>query len=115
MADRSLRGTGITYRSMETELGVEFAARIEAVYDCPAGHTLVVPFAAEADVPTQWGCRCGTEALARNHTQELPPEPRRGRTHWEMLLERRSIAELEDLLAERLEKLRAARQVSRVR
>ncbi|MGL5247728.1 MAG: RNA polymerase-binding protein RbpA, partial [Brooklawnia sp.] len=28
------------------------------------------------------------------------------RTHWDMLLERRSIAELEELLAERLEEVR---------
>jgi hypothetical protein len=31
------------------------------------------------------------------------------RTHWDMLLERRSIAELEDILAERLEEVRARR------
>ena len=34
-------------------------------------------------------------------------EERYIRTHWDMLLERRSIAELEDLLAERLELLHA--------
>jgi hypothetical protein len=31
------------------------------------------------------------------------------RTHWDMLLERRSIAELEELLSERLELLRERR------
>jgi hypothetical protein len=39
------------------------------------------------------------------------PEPKTGkpaRTHWDMLLERRSVKDLEVLLAERLELLRAA-------
>jgi hypothetical protein len=34
------------------------------------------------------------------------------RTHWDMLLERRSIADLEEVLAERLEVLRGRRSKS---
>ena len=48
MADRSLRGTRIGAHSMESEEGVEFAERFEAYYDCPNGHTVVLPFAAQA-------------------------------------------------------------------
>ena len=43
MADRSLRGTRIGAHSMESEEGVEFAERFEAYYDCPNGHTIVLP------------------------------------------------------------------------
>ncbi len=109
MADRSLRGTRIGAHSMESEEGVEFADRFEAYYDCPNGHTIVLPFAAQADVPVVWECRCGTEALLRDASK---PEPKAGkppRTHWDMLLERRTVAELEELLTERLALLRAGK------
>lgn len=109
MADRSLRGMRIGANSLESEEGVELAARTEAYYDCPNGHTIVLPFAAEAEVPVVWECRCGAEALLRDASK---PEAKAGkppRTHWDMLLERRTISELEDLLAERLELLRAGK------
>jgi hypothetical protein len=94
---------------METDQGVEFAERVETVYDCPGGHTLIIPFSVEAEIPTVWGCRCGAEAFARHCDDIEPTQPRRSRTHWEMLLERRTIPELEELLAERLELLRGRR------
>jgi hypothetical protein len=109
MVDRSLRGMGISSRSMESERGVEFAERVETVYDCPEGHTVVVPFSVEAEPPDLWSCRCGTEALARDRHNAAPTQPKHTRTHWEMLLERRTIGELEDLLTERLEVLRGTR------
>jgi hypothetical protein len=62
--------------------------------------------AAEADVPARWECaECGAVALLRGGVQpeEKPKKP--ARTHWDMLLERRSIADLEELLAERLDLL----------
>ena len=109
MADRSLRGMRIGANSMESEEGVEFAPRLQAYYDCPNGHTIVLPFSTEADVPVVWECRCGEEALLRDASK---PEPKAGkpqRTHWDMLLERRTVGELEDLLAERLELQRAGK------
>lgn len=109
MADRTLRGTRMVTHSMETDSGVEFAERFEAYYDCPNGHTIVLPFAIEADVPVVWECRCGREALLRDASK---PEPKAGkppRTHWDMLLERRTVGELEELLTERLELLRAGK------
>ena len=59
MANRSLRGMRIGSHSMETEDGVEFAPRLQAHYDCPNGHTIILPFSVEADVPVVWECRCG--------------------------------------------------------
>lgn len=107
--DRSLRGMGIGLRSMESDDGVEFAERVHVVYDCPSGHSLVVPLSIEAEVPMVWNCRCGVEAYARDRGDAEPTEVRRPRSHWEMVLERRTIEELEALLAERLDLLRARR------
>ena len=109
MADRSLRGMRIGAHSMESDQGVEFAPRLQAHYDCPDGHTIVLPFSTEADVPVLWECRCGKEAILRDADR---PEPKGGkppRTHWDMLLERRTVKELEELLDERLDLLRAGK------
>lgn len=109
MAHRSLRGMSIGSRSMETEEGVEYADRIQVRYDCPQGHTIVMTFADDADVPATWECRCNS--LALRHNAEMPePKPTKPvRTHWDMLLERRSREELEELLTERLELLRSGK------
>lgn len=108
MAERSLRGVGIGAKSLESETGVEFAARSEAHYDCPNGHTIVLPFSVDAEVPAVWECHCGAEALLRNASQPEPTKAaKKQRTHWDMLLERRSVEDLEVLLDERLELLRS--------
>jgi hypothetical protein len=109
MADRSLRGIGISFTSMETEDGVEFADRVETAYDCQAGHTVIVPFAAAAEIPAHWQCRCGIQAVLRDAEDSPHTQARRHRSHWDMLLERRTIPELEALLQERLELLRGGR------
>ena len=108
MADRSLRGTGLGSKSFEDEAGVEFAARQEVGYDCPSKHHFSLVFSAEADIPTLWECpRCGAESLRSDGQRPEAKEEKPVRTQWDMLRERRSIAELEDLLAERLTLLRS--------
>ncbi|MDR1633732.1 MAG: RNA polymerase-binding protein RbpA [Bifidobacteriaceae bacterium] len=109
MADRSLRGSGIGFQSLESEDGVEFAERVEVAYDCPDGHTTILPFALEADVPDFWYCRCGSVAILRDVDDPVLPKERQQRSHWDMLLERRTLEELEEVLAERLGVLRARR------
>jgi len=109
MAERSLRGTRLGATSYENDEGVEPAARLDVTYDCPEGHSFTMPFSVEADVPARWECRvCGAVAIGRD--VPLPEEKaiKPSRTHWDMLLERRSIPELEELLEERLELLRAS-------
>jgi rubredoxin len=89
--------------SYESDRHTEFAPRTTAAYDCPRGHSVQVPFAAEADVPPTWECRvCGATALLRDAEQPEAKKTKPARTHWDMLLERRSVAELEEVLAERL-------------
>jgi len=108
MSDRALRGTRLGATSYETDIGIEPAARLMITYDCQQGHSFTMPFSVEADVPARWECRqCGNVALARDIAL---PEEKAGkpqRTHWDMLLERRTIPQLEELLEERLELLRA--------
>lgn len=107
MAERSLRGMKIGANSLETEVGVEFAPRVEAVYDCPDGRVIVIPFAADAEIPPVWEAPGGGEALLRDAARPEPKPTKKQRTHWDMLLERRTIGELEELLNERLTLLRS--------
>jgi ribosomal protein S27E len=107
MADRALRGSGLGSRSFEDETGVEFAPRLEVAFDCPAGHHFTVMFSEEADLPTEWECqKCGKVALRSDGTRAEEKNVKPVRTHYDMLRERRTIPELEELMAERLEILR---------
>ena len=108
MAERTLRGARLGGQSFEDERGIEFAARQRIAYVCATGHEFEIPMAAEADVPALWECpRCGGESLRSDGVRAEAKEEKPVRTHWDMLRERRSIAELEDLLAERLDLLRS--------
>lgn len=107
MSERALRGTRLGATSYETDNGIDLAPRQDVEYGCPNGHRFEIPFAAEADVPPAWECRiCGAQALRVDGEapEEKPSKP--SRTHWDMLLERRTVADLEEVLAERLEVLR---------
>ena len=107
MGDRTLRGARLGGQSFEDERGIEFAARQQVGYACKQKHVFEITMSTEADVPAVWECpRCGEDALA---TSGILPEEKAVkpvRTHWDMLLERRSVSELEDILTERLELLR---------
>ena len=107
MSERALRGTRLGATSYETDSGIDLAPRQDVEYSCPNGHRFEMPFALEADVPPTWECRvCGVQALRVDGVapEEKPGKPTR--THWDMLMERRSVADLEEVLAERLEVLR---------
>jgi hypothetical protein len=107
MSERALRGTRLGATSYETDNGIDLAPRQDVEYGCPNGHRFEMPFSLEADVPPTWECRvCGAQALRVDGVapEEKPGKPTR--THWDMLRERRSMADLEEVLAERLEVLR---------
>ncbi|HEX8498065.1 MAG TPA: RNA polymerase-binding protein RbpA [Actinomycetales bacterium] len=110
MSDKSLRGTRLGAHSLESDEGVEPAARRVAQYTCARGHTTRVPFSVEAEAPSLWECKCGEEALLVDSERPTAKFTKPARTHWDMLLERRSVAELEVLLDERLALLRAAQR-----
>lgn len=114
MAERNLRGMRLGSQSLQSEEGVEFASRRRVSYRTPEGVTFEVTFAADAEIPETWESpRTGQEgrlvaedgSLVESEQVEAKP----ARTHWDMLLERRTRAELEELLEERLQLLRARR------
>jgi hypothetical protein len=114
MADRSLRGMRLGTQSMQSEEGVEFSPRKRSTYRTVDGETFEVVFAAEAEVPTTWESpKSGQEGKLLSAEGELiegeQPDEKPVRTHWDMLLERRSREELEELLEERLAYLRERR------
>ena len=111
MNETSMRGTRLGALSYETDEKIAPAERQVVRYRCDEGHITPVPFSLEAeDIPLTWECRCGREAKATMHVAAMaaPAErlERHVRTHWDMLLERRSISDLEELLDERLTLLR---------
>lgn len=79
-------------------------------FECPAGHEFEVPFAHDAELPDTWDCRKHGRESQRLAALPESKKVKPPRTHWDMLLERRSIGELEVLLDEALGKLRARRQ-----
>ena len=110
MADRVLRGTRLGAISYETEYGTEPAPRNIARYRCARDHEFSIPFAEEAEIPTTWECRLdGTAATLIDGPAPEAKKVKPARTHWDMLMERRTIADLEEVLAERLDVLRARR------
>ena len=109
MADRVLRGSRMGAVSYETDRDHDLAPRRMAKYQTPNGEVFEVPFADEAEIPEEWMCKNGqTGTLMEGEGVESKPT-KPPRTHWDMLLERRSIPELEELLEERLTLLRESR------
>ncbi|MBB2976724.1 DNA-directed RNA polymerase subunit RPC12/RpoP [Microbacterium endophyticum] len=114
MADRSLRGIRLGAQSLQSEEGVVFHQRVQHSYVCTTcQHETTLTFAADAEAPQTWECRaCGAEALLRVGDSTVTvdhSDDKAARTHWDMLLERRSVPELEELLEERLAYIRARR------
>jgi len=114
MADRTLRGMRLGSQSMQSEEGVEFADRQRAQYRTLDGETFNVIFSADAEVPDTWESpKSGREGILLSPdgtpVDIIVGEIKAPRTHWDMLLERRTRDELEELLQERLDLLRARR------
>lgn len=107
MAERVLRGSRLGSVSYENERSQELAARRQITFDCPAGHTFRMVFAEEAEAVPTWECpQCGKTALAQDASLPEPKKVKPVRTHWDMLMERRTTSELQALLDERLSEVR---------
>jgi hypothetical protein len=110
MAERALRGTRLGATSYENDRNTDLAPRREVAFDCPKGHHFSVPFAAEAEIPAVWECRvCGATAFTAAVDLPAQKKAKPPRSHWDMLMERRTIADLEEVLAERLAVIRERR------
>ena len=110
MADRVLRGSRMGAVSYETDRDHDLAPRQVVKYQTPDGEVFDVPFADDAEIPTEWLCKNGQVGILMEGEgmEAKPAKP--PRTHWDMLRERREIDELEVLLEERLQILRKRRQ-----
>lgn len=113
MSESTMRGMRLGAQSLESEVGVNLVERQNFVYKCGNGHATDLVFAAEAEVPEFWQCRqCSEQAALVKDGKFVELEvthDRPGRSHWEMLLERRTKEELEEILQERIEYIRARR------
>ena len=114
MADRSLRGMRLGAQSLQSDVGVTFSPRKKSTYQAADGSTFQVTFDADAEIPRLWASpKSGLEGrLLADDGVPVPldrSDAKVPRTHWDMLLERRTRAELEELLQERLDLLRARR------
>jgi hypothetical protein len=108
-----ITGAGLSKYRYDRNENVESAPTRAVAYDCESGHSTVLRFDVEVEeIPVTWDCpRCS--AVARTVAEdavEFPVKKPLGgppKTPWQHLRERRSIEELEELLAERLEILRS--------
>jgi RNA polymerase binding protein RbpA len=113
MADRLMRGSRLGSVSYETDRNHHLAPRQIARYRTDNGEEFEVPFAADVEIPGTWRCRNGMDgALIEGGDSAEPKKVKVPRTPWDMLRERRSIEELEELLKERLEILKSGRRGS---
>ena len=95
MADRSLRGMRLGSQSLQSEEGVEFASRRKSIYQTEDGKTFDVVFSSDAEIPEVWSSpRTGQEGRLIGDDGDLVKteevEIKAPRTHWDMLLERRT-------------------------
>ena len=95
MADRVLRGSRLGAVSYETDRDTDLAP---------------LPFADDAEIPGSWMCKNGQEGQLIDGPAVEVKKGKPPRTHWDMLLERRSLEELEELLKERMDLLKKRRR-----
>lgn len=114
----TMRGMRLGAQSLETESGVEFSPRVTVNFRCPDEHEFNLVFSATADLPNTWECKkCELIAvrLENGNPVDLAESEEDGpRTHYDMVLERRSREELEELLAEVLADMRARRSAGKL-
>lgn len=119
MADRTLKGSRIGSTSLQGEVGVELSPRRPVEYVTDGGAKFSVIFDADAEPPAEWVDQRSGETgflddeAGRTARQELENKESSQRTPWDMLIERRSREELEELLEERLKLLRARRGLTK--
>ncbi|AKE39150.1 RNA polymerase-binding protein RbpA [Corynebacterium camporealensis] len=112
MADRVLRGSRMGAVSYETDRDHDLAPRQMVKYRTDDGEIYEVPFADDAEIPEEWMCKNGKlgHLVEGEGVESKPVKP--PRTHWDMLCERRSMEELDELLEERIKSLRARRNAA---
>lgn len=95
------------------------ASRVELTYTCSQSHETTVTFWTNAEVPGTWKCKVCSRFAALPGVELVDDGPYRApsvddwepKNHLDQLYERRTRDELEALLQERLDYLRARRKV----
>ena len=117
MSEKRLRGTRLGAMSFESEEGVEFVSTQSVTFRTDDGEEFQVTFMEGVDLPFNWisprTSKSGRRLDAKGKPIEgidpnAPAPPAPTVTHWEQLMKRRTIEELEVILAERREEMRAA-------
>lgn len=117
MSEKRLRGTRLGAMSFESEEGVEFVSTQSVTFRTDDGEEFQVTFMEGVDLPFNWisprTSKSGRRLDAKGKPIEgidpnAPTPPAPTVTHWEQLMKRRTIEELEVILAERREEMRAA-------
>ena len=114
----TMRGMRLGGQSLESDKGVELSERQKVDFRCAKNHEFSVVFSQTAELPTTWECKsCDAVAVRLENGVEvdLAEENSDGpRTHYDMVLERRSREELEELLQEMLVSMRKRRSEGRL-
>lgn len=109
----SMRGIRLGSQSLESERGVTFEPRIAAEFVCANNHKFLIHFSQEAILPETWDCSsCSMPAIRLVDgvpIQVTVTTADEKRSHYDMVLERRTRDELEELLNERLAQIRLRR------
>jgi hypothetical protein len=114
----TMRGMRLGAQSLETDKGVELSERQKVDFRCSNDHEFSIVFSKTAELPTTWECKsCDAVAVRLEDGVEidLVEDTSDGpRTHYDMVLERRSREELEELLQEMLISMRKRRAEGRL-
>ena len=114
----SMRGMRLGSQSLESDVGVELSSRQIVEFKCPKGHEFSLAFAEGVELPDVWQCqRCHASAqrlVDGAFVSGEVAEDGAPRTHYDMVKERRSNEELEELLEEMLVSMRKRRAEGQV-
>lgn len=109
---KSIRGSRMGAISLETDSGAD-AQLLLVPYLCANGHTSTKRFWVLADeIPDTWLCACGAAGLREGSESSETKTVKVPKTHYDMLMERRTKSDLAELLSERVDLLRKPKKAS---
>lgn len=109
---KSIRGSRMGAISLETDSGAD-AQLLLVPYLCVNGHTSTKRFWALADeIPRTWLCACGAAGIREGSVNSETKTVKVPKTHYDMLMERRTKGDLSELLSERVNLLRKPKKAS---